>query len=160
MIFKARRGCCVIVVRRPISALFPFAHGAGTINGDTESLSNLQKVTQLTDNGAKFPTRVSLHWVSIFLSPCSHIYHSLAVWPWGSHFTFLFWNFFIYKVKAVLGWPESLFGFFHTILDINLNELFGQPNKIIYIKDCADVDFRKIQKEKNNYHILMHIYGI
>ena len=115
---------------------------------------------QLTDNGAKFPTRVSLHWVSIFLSPCSHIYHSLAVWPWGSHFTFLFWNFFIYKVKAVLGWPESLFGFFHTILDINLNELFGQPNKIIYIKDCADVDFRKIQKEKNNYHILMHIYGI
>ena len=63
-------------------------------------------------------------------------------------------------MKAVLGWPKALFGFFHTILDINLNEHFGQPNKIMYMKDCADVDFGKIQKEKNNYHILMHIYGI
>ena len=37
-----------------------------------------------------------------------------------------------------LGWPKSLFGFFHWILWMNPNELTGQPNifqiKIIYLK--------------------------
>ena len=26
------------------------------------------------------------------------------------------------------GWPKSLFGFFHNILQKNANDLFGQPN--------------------------------
>ena len=32
------------------------------------------------------------------------------------------------KINKTLGWPKSLFGFFHNNLQENLNELFGQPN--------------------------------
>ena len=28
----------------------------------------------------------------------------------------------------ILGWPNSLFGFFRNILQKNLNKIFGQPN--------------------------------
>ena len=30
--------------------------------------------------------------------------------------------------QYIVGWPKSLFGFFHKMLCKNLNELFGQPN--------------------------------
>ena len=30
----------------------------------------------------------------------------------------------------VLGWPKSSFGFFHKMVQKNLNKLFGQPNII------------------------------
>ena len=36
----------------------------------------------------------------------------------------------IIYVWNLLGWPKSLFGFFHKILQKNPNEVFGQPNKI------------------------------
>ena len=29
----------------------------------------------------------------------------------------------------ILGWPESFFVFFHEVLQKNLNEIFGQPNR-------------------------------
>ena len=31
-------------------------------------------------------------------------------------------------VLYLLAWPKGSFGFFHKILQKNLNELFGQPN--------------------------------
>ena len=37
------------------------------------------------------------------------------------------------SLLSVLGWLESLFGFLCTVLQKNLNRLFGQPNVYTYI---------------------------
>ena len=36
--------------------------------------------------------------------------------------------YFLERYMQILGWPKSLFGFSHTILRKNPNELFGQTN--------------------------------
>ena len=40
----------------------------------------------------------------------------------------MYYMFISHCFPYVLGWPTSLFGFFHAILQENLNELFGQSN--------------------------------
>ena len=39
------------------------------------------------------------------------------------------------KGEKLLGWPRISFGFFHKMLQKNLNKLFGQPN--VRVRVCV-----------------------
>ena len=48
--------------------------------------------------------------------------------------------------EVCIGWPKSLFGFFHKMLQKNPNDLFGQPNKSYLNKSVISKKIEKAQK--------------
>ena len=53
---------------------------------------------------------------------------------------------FCYDIPSkLLGWPKSLFGFFHKRLWKNPNKLFGQPNNITTIFKLISLDYSDFQ---------------
>lgn len=55
----------------------------------------------------------------------------------------------------LLGWPRSLFGFFHHILQKNLKKLFGQPN---IIEPWWEVFFHFIKVKNPLFHETKNIH--
>ena len=55
----------------------------------------------------------------------------------------------------VLGWPKSLFGVFHKILQKNPNKLFGQPNII-----CIYLEFNIEENKISHWPLLSTSYTL